>query len=998
MAFTSANPAIREFTSIVNLNRVVILFLLEKLPSPNPNLISHGKATTLSQLEQLELLRNEGARHGADVSKLDQYLKKMRHGHMKRSQPDSAGTLFDEPRMRAEFEHKRFIDADDILNEVNIEGIMDGIGGPILDLGGILRPIVQIIVDGTKFYVDRSLFYDMGEKDFKTHIWGSITNTGPIPATFHLEEPLKIYWKERLIAYLKIPDLSATPGVGVVIDNDGHVDVANANDLRDFVIELLHERTTEWRIFSDKVTVKVLGFTVKNIKVNKHVDLDGADGLRGRVKVKRFELPGDDPAGGVKASSEAEIRNPSTIGLELSKIDVHIFSQDVFISDGTGRDVTLEPKGSSVLKLEGRLFPQTSQQGLQVLSKLFSNYLSSKPNPLVFIANRLYGRNGEEISYLSQAFRTLRIETSLPGVDPDFKVVRNINIKTLDFKFTPQTAYAPLTSSDSGEAQFQIPFPISFSVKKFAANIIAGGMGEDIGTLNVPLSDAVMKDQNTVALTLTDVPLNVFPDKHAAFQALVKSLALEPVGTLSLHGTTDAVANTPLGTVNLTGIPFSQDLTLKGLNGLKDPPSVVNSLIVNRGTKEALYADLDATLTNPSDVSFTVGDVYFRAVSDGQVVGTVLIPGLVLSRGSSNVKAQLEYSPKDPASMAAGAKLLQSYLEGNTSDAFIAGFENSTNIESLLPALSSVNIPAKIRGTPDKLIKSGKVHVAISSLFTNKGYASVILANYFKAPFTLQAIRANVLNQGKQIGFVDTALNPEFTVPPRAMRESPWLPVQLIGTILELIFLLLRNLFGLTISMDSTVMAKVQDYSLMLQFRQDVRVTFDIRFNLFTFNPPFPNLGGIPKPIIDVPFIFPTFSLPFNLPTFSLPFNLPPLFDPPTPTSNPMMPTTTTSYMMATPIAGAAPVMMVSDYGQPMLATPVDGAIFPTILLPPEQEAIVREPMYTPFANPTPYVDTAYGNAAVYNGAYNGNYYLPKRARKFARRELYRKPIIRVAS
>jgi Protein of unknown function (DUF3712) len=128
----------------------------------------------------------------------------------------------------------------------------------------------------------------------------------------------------------------------------------------------------------------------------KEVTLRGFNGLKNSVHVTSFDLPANDPAGGIHLTLETTVTNvrlillffhhplipylqPSQVGVQLEGISFNNFFQGVFIGPVTSAGgVTLSPGVTSPLSLVGRLVPQSTPQGLAAVSALFNNVVAGK--------------------------------------------------------------------------------------------------------------------------------------------------------------------------------------------------------------------------------------------------------------------------------------------------------------------------------------------------------------------------------------------------------------------------------------------------------------------------------------------------------------------------------------------------------------------------------------------------------------------------------------------
>ena len=93
--------------------------------------------------------------------------------------------------------------------------------------------------------------------------------------------------------------------------------------------------------------------------------LQGFNGLKGLVRVESFDLPANDPAGGVTLSLQTSIQNPSQVGVALSTIGFGVTFGSTYVGPAASTaPFVLAPRSTVQLALGGRLVEQTSDQGL----------------------------------------------------------------------------------------------------------------------------------------------------------------------------------------------------------------------------------------------------------------------------------------------------------------------------------------------------------------------------------------------------------------------------------------------------------------------------------------------------------------------------------------------------------------------------------------------------------------------------------------------------------
>lgn len=135
------------------------------------------------------------------------------------------------------------------------------------------------------------------------------------------------------------------------------------------------------------------------------------NGFRGGVTVKSFDLPTNDPAGGVSLSLQTSLKNPSSVGVALSQIGFqNSFGTTNIGPAGSTAPFSLLPKSTISLALAGRLIPQTTPQGLQDVSTIFNGYINGVPSNLI-VQGAYAGPT--DVSWLNDSIKKLAIAVVL---------------------------------------------------------------------------------------------------------------------------------------------------------------------------------------------------------------------------------------------------------------------------------------------------------------------------------------------------------------------------------------------------------------------------------------------------------------------------------------------------------------------------------------------------------------------------------------------------------
>ncbi|KAL0580357.1 hypothetical protein V5O48_000210 [Marasmius crinis-equi] len=638
----------------------------------------------------------------------------------------------------------------------------------------LAQPIVQKIVDGSALGIDTVIIKDPKQNSFGTQLKGSITGTGPFDATIKFPAGLTVSWQGKPLGSIKMNDVQVAGDVGAQLDLESDFSVADVGHITDFTKALLTEESFEWEIAGENLTVSALGIDVTGVSLSsKKVTLKGFNGLKNGVKVQTFDLPANDPAGGIHLTLEAETTNPSQVGIELSSIGFDTFADNILIApvQSTG-GVSLAPQSTSVLSLAGRLIPQSSSEGLSTVSKIFNNFVHGQDSDLVVHGS---SAGSSDVTWLNEGIKSLQVATVLPnrGVQ---NIIKNINLNQLTLMFTPDTAYNPSTSSDNSDAAFTLPFGFPIDITALEQTIDVSYQGNQFAQLAIPKGPSSTDVENRIIhLTFQNVPFAVSGDGHGTFDSFLAATTLGDKETIGLSGSANADASTAVGVLSLSSIPFSVDSTIEGLQGLNARPVTVSNLDVNHGFPDFLLITVDGALFNPSNLTvgkllefFLVGTILnhacdqapgmFRShwsLSKNQVIGSSDIKGLVIKPGNGSYGIEVHFAPQGDA-VNAGKDLLQNFIQGVDVDTSISGSRDSTAVESLKTALSQIRLsPVVIPALKQSLIDSASLSFPADIVQTGIAQTTFSLANPFTASINLLKVKADAIYNNLTLGTID---------------------------------------------------------------------------------------------------------------------------------------------------------------------------------------------------------------------------------------------------
>jgi hypothetical protein len=89
-----------------------------------------------------------------------------------------------------------------------------------------------------------------------------------------------------------------------------HVTITDSAKFTDFATFLLHNADFTWTISTSKLRLTALGTIFDNVVLSKDISFKAFNGLPG-VTISNFQLPSDDPAGGIHIDTDAGIPSPA---------------------------------------------------------------------------------------------------------------------------------------------------------------------------------------------------------------------------------------------------------------------------------------------------------------------------------------------------------------------------------------------------------------------------------------------------------------------------------------------------------------------------------------------------------------------------------------------------------------------------------------------------------------------------------------------------------------
>ncbi|KAI6121372.1 hypothetical protein F5141DRAFT_1186618 [Pisolithus sp. B1] len=533
----------------------------------------------------------------------------------------------------------------------------------------------------------------------------NISNDG-----FDLNE-CSVTWQGYDIATISLPPVCAAANTGVPdYQTSGKLTITDQARFTAYATYILHNPSFEWTISTSQLRVTALGTIFDDVSLTKTISLRAFDNLSG-ITIFNFQLPSNDPAGGITIITNSLIPSPAQLGIDLGTVEFLAYFQDTLIGPLSADDLILAPESQTTTLLSGHMIPQ-SGNALTVVGKLFSEYLGAN-NITLSIKGSSAQPTGSStlVAWLDTAFKTLILNVTLPG--QKFDIIQSISLMRRS---------APLSASNNTVAEYKNPFGFSLQVVQSAVQMTLSSGGAVAAELTLPLSDNAggVSTGNVALLPISfdNVPLQALDD--AAFEAMFAQVTDRDLATFNLSGTVDVTAKTAIGNVPIPGIPFSVLSSVNGINSFGGTASIRNVSISGSGGNQYIISPLTTTLQNPSNTYITV-NVYYQDV----MIGRAAFNPFDLVPGDNSMQGEFQYEPAD-ANDTVSQSFLTSFIQsGDILPLSVKGDATSTPFTSLQLTLEGVTLSTSVTGlNVPPIITHVYVTISLDSLVTNEIEAS----------------------------------------------------------------------------------------------------------------------------------------------------------------------------------------------------------------------------------------------------------------------------------
>jgi hypothetical protein len=266
----------------------------------------------------------------------------------------------------------------------------------------------------------------------------------------------------------------------------------------------------------------------------------------------------------------------------------------------------------------------------------------------------------------------------------------------------------------------------------------------------------------------------------------------------------------------------------------------INSISIIGGTANYVDTKLSVTLTSPSPITISVGDVTLRVVYNGYDIGPAIIKNLVVKNGANTYDADFQLTPTaDPQQQVVLASVLSGYLMHQTFQMQVKGTSDSTSVDSLKEGFAGISLATSLTGIEPTLV----AYCAIYDLTTCPDGANlcmvtqITIQNSIDTTFSIDSIDASVLylpiddptvTAPAVIGTTQWKFDSPFDIPARAQVNSPNVTITVnadnINALLDALAFLDAPPYGVYMDIQQTAVITVGDdrsFHGVLQYSQN---------------------------------------------------------------------------------------------------------------------------------------------------------------------------------
>ena len=680
--------------------------------------------------------------------------------------------------------------------------------------------IAQAFMDGSSLSFTAITISQASDDGFNARIVGSISNAGPFNAQTSPMD-LTISYDEQDIGMTEMPALELVRG-SAEFDVSSKFKILNITSFNAFSKQLMTGETFVWHI-TGATNLTAMGMELTDLQFDKQITLAGMNGFSG-VAIKDFALFGNDLSK-IMTNITNALTNPSKISMQLDRIDLDMMYQGRKIGQIQSENVTIA-SGENILQLSGELI-NSNKSDTEHLSELFSNFVTGQPSTVQ--ATGSSSQTGQ-IGWLQYALSQMNLNIDLKPPE-NMTLIKNIGVSGMYMDFSGPDYLKPSISISNITVDFEMPFKFPISIKEvkqdfqvYNASVMMGGASSQYAAASNEL------DPNVIKTSLSKTPMTVPTEAQEYFGHFLTDLFTRTGESFLMKGTAGVKAETALGLITLSGVPFTQSIAEKGMQGLnyiypdgRVSNPIIQSLDVTKGEQDRMLMSTGLILHSPSSVGVNLGDVTLQLFYKEHNVGYSLLRNLIIMPGDNNITCETIFIPLTPEDRTVGQEMISNYVNGQPSQMMMVGtFDSSTQNLLLRESISKLALNAPLLGLTQPIVQHANLNInLLTVMVTKKGSTSFLAANPFNDQFTITGMNASITYKGKQLTQIEQS-NIALAIPPKSTATTPEIGVTMMNLLSGESISAMGNdvTNSLKVDVDSQIDAKVGEYAIHVAYQQ----------------------------------------------------------------------------------------------------------------------------------------------------------------------------------
>ncbi|KAJ3363513.1 hypothetical protein GGF31_000955 [Allomyces arbusculus] len=329
----------------------------------------------------------------------------------------------------------------------------------------IVPAIAQKLLDASYMAILAMTMQSPTPKSVQSGLTAQLRDTGPLPTVLKMTKPMRILYKDRVVALASVPRPTSVPANGGIVTMDADMQIADADGMAQFCTDLVMARDEVPFTMSGDGAITIALFNgrvlIPGLSLTKTVSLRGMAGLAD-MTIESVDLV-DSTATDLIMECVCTVMNPAPVAMNSGTVRFIMTTPSLVASDPDAPpiahvampDMTLVP-GMNRLSARcsmPRPHPATvahhgaRQAGIRLLSR----FLTNRSSPVL-----VRGDSADAAPYLTPAIRAVQVATVLPPMPP-MPLLIQTTMQLSQVSLVAQVAPAKLTMCNP----FAVPMTIT---------------------------------------------------------------------------------------------------------------------------------------------------------------------------------------------------------------------------------------------------------------------------------------------------------------------------------------------------------------------------------------------------------------------------------------------------------------------------------------------------------------------------------------------------------